>query len=283
MVPKPIFTFLMLLVVVLSSCENKDAEENSDKQNSVEASSKDVSATENNVSIDTHSSSDKTENELESTRNQELATKPVNSGYSAEFVPANMTVQEKKKRFKILILPAVETVYLELDTQFKQISVAVKSEQKSEQQTKQIQTLMDDYKVSTDQALLIAIKPHPKSIALAQAAMESAWGTSRFFTEAKNIFGVWSFNKDEPRIAASKKRGNKTIWLKKYETITDSIRDYYKVLAKGRAFTGFRKQKMLTNDPLIMVRHLDKYSEKGAEYGKELSSMIKFNKFDQYD
>ena len=92
----------------------------------------------------------------------------------------------------------------------------------------------------------MALKPHPKSIALAQAAMESSWATSRFFTEANNVFGVWSFNESEPRIAAGKKRGNKTIWVKKYHSIKASMQDYYRTLARGVAFSEFRKLKMET-------------------------------------
>lgn len=129
----------------------------------------------------------------------------------------------------------------------------------------------------------MALKPHPISLTLAQAAMESSWGTSRFFNEAKNVFGVWSFNKKEPRIAAAAQRGNKKIWLKKYATIKDSVRDYYKTLGRSFAFKEFRKERLISNDPLILVTKLDKYSEKGAAYGQELSSMITFNKFLKYD
>jgi len=139
------------------------------------------------------------------------------------------------------------------------------------------------YKVKNNKKLLKAIKPHPKSIAMAQAAMESAWGTSRFFTKANNIFGVWSFNKNEPRVAASKKRGNKTVWVKKSRSIKESIEDYYLLLARGRAFGEFRNLKMKSSDPYKLVTKLNRYSEKGAMYGKELSSMIRFNKFHKLD
>ncbi len=147
-----------------------------------------------------------------------------------------------------------------------------------------IAKLKKSYKVTTDKDLLKAIKPHPRSIAVAQAAMESAWATSRFFREAKNIFGVWSFNKNEPRIAAGEKRnGTKTIWLKKYATIEGSVRDYYRTLGRSSAFKNFRTLKMKTDDPYKLVKKLDRYSEMGAKYGKELTSMIKYNKFYLYD
>ena len=129
----------------------------------------------------------------------------------------------------------------------------------------------------------MALKPHPISITMAQAAMESSWATSRFFREATNIFGVWSFDEDEPRIAAGEKRGNKTIWVKKYSSVKSAINDYYRTLARGSAFVEFRQLKMTTNDPHELVKKLDRYSEKGAKYGEELTSIIKFNKFHLYD
>jgi Bax protein len=190
-----------------------------------------------------------------------------------------MSVKEKKERFRSLIAPAVDNVYKELDAQFNDISKNLTNPKYS----KKIESLKKTYKVKTDEELLMALKPHPRSIAVAQAAMESAWATSRFFTKATNIFGVWSFNKNEPRIAAGEKRGTKTIWLKKYASIEDSVRDYYKTLGRSHAFKEFRKLRMKTDDPYKLVKKLDRYSEMGAKYGKELTSMIKYNKFYLYD
>ena len=146
-----------------------------------------------------------------------------------------------------------------------------------------IEKLMKSYSAKNEQDLLTRMKPHAKSVAIAQAAMESAWATSRFTRVATNLFGVWSFNKNEPRVAAGEKRGKKTIYVKKYSSVEASIRDYYRVLATGRVFGEFRKEKMKSNDPYKLVKKLDKYSEKGAEYGKELTSMIKYNRFYEFD
>lgn len=190
-----------------------------------------------------------------------------------------MTVQEKKTRFKSLIIPAVNTVYADLMKRYED----VKSTLDKEKSDTNIEKLKIEYKVSTNEDLLMALKPHPKSIAIAQAAMESSWATSRFFREANNIFGVWSFDKDESRIAALQKRGDKTIWVKKYASIEDSVYDYYRTLARSHAFSEFRKTKMKTSDPFVLVTKLDRYSEKGSVYGEELASIIKFNKFDTYD
>ena len=207
--------------------------------------------------------------------NEQITT----SSYKVSVVPKNMSVQEKKKRFFSIFVPAVQEVYKELQKSYIQTKNLVEKEPKSQK----IKLLMKKYSASSPQNLLTRMKPHPCSIALAQSAMESSWGTSRFLRVANNIFGVWSFNKDEPRVPAGKKRGTKTIYVKKYSNIKDSIRDYYKVLATGRVFKKFRTHKMKTSDPYILVKYLDKYSEIGEKYGQELSSMIRYNKLTQYD
>ncbi|MFT6902413.1 MAG: Bax protein [Colwellia sp.] len=200
--------------------------------------------------------------------------------YSAkEAALPKMTVQEKKARFKNLIIPAVNEVYDELTVQYLDVSESLISGNNNDI----IERLKIEYKAESDNELLMALKPHPKSIAIAQAAMESSWATSRFFNEANNIFGVWSFDKDEPRIAALKKRGDKTIWLKKYPSVKASVKDYYRTLGRSAAFEKFRQLRLKTDNPFSLVKRLDRYSEKGAEYGEELTSIIKFNDFNSYD
>jgi len=190
-----------------------------------------------------------------------------------------MTVQEKKARFISLIVPAVDHVYEDLMTQYQEVKSVIDSGESNDE----IEQLKIEYKADTNKKLLMALKPHPKSIAIAQAAMESSWATSRFFLEANNIFGVWSFDEDEPRIPANEKRGDKTIWVREYDSIEDSVYDYYRTLARGRAFAEFRQKTMETNDPHVLVKKLDRYSEKGKVYGKELTAIIKYNNFDEYD
>lgn len=200
--------------------------------------------------------------------------------YTPSIVPKKMSVQTKKERFYYLLVPAVEKVHVELMNEYNSVAKDIKEKKN----TKKIADLKAKYSVKTDEELLAYLKPHPKSIVLAQAAMESAWATSRFFVQANNIFGMWSLNPKEARIAARGKRGGKrTIWLRKFDTLEASIRAYYRLMARGKAFQEFRMLRLQTNDPYKLVKKLDKYSEIGAAYGKELSQVIKFNKLQRYD
>ncbi len=190
-----------------------------------------------------------------------------------------ISVAKKKADFKAAIIPSVTKIYGDLMQQYQQVAEAIETASDNDK----LAALRQEYRATDNAELLMALKPHPQSIAIAQAALESSWATSRFYREANNVFGVWSFNANEPRIAAGKKRGDKTIWIKKYGSVEDSIRDYYRTLARGDAFKEFRQLKMETNNPFELVTKLDRYSELGAEYGDELAAIIRFNKFDSYD
>jgi len=142
---------------------------------------------------------------------------------------------------------------------------------------------MKKYSAKDPEDLLVRLKPHPKSIALAQAAMESGWGTSRLFKIANNAFGVWSFYENEPRVPAYATRNNKQVYLRKYNSVAESIRDYYKIIATVKVFNGFRTKRMVTKNPYTLVKELHKYSERKHVYTKKIASIIKYNKFLKYD
>ena len=190
-----------------------------------------------------------------------------------------LSVSEKKREFGNLVIPAIDRVYAELEEQYNEISKNITNPAYKEK----ISQLKEVYKVESDEELLMALKPHPKSIAIAQAAMESAWAESRFFKEANNLYGMWAVNKKGPRIAASEQRGKRVIWLKKYSSIEDSIRDYYKTLARSKAYKDFRELKMQTDDPYLLVEKLENYSEIGEQYGEDLTKIIRYNKLYIYD
>lgn len=218
-------------------------------------------------------------NELTNTEALPFLKTEVKGEFVVSPVPKSITVQQKKKRFKALLVPPVQKVYSEWQYRFEEVSLWVEQGTHAEE----IAALKTEYKAESDHELLAALKPHPPSIVLAQAAMESAWGTSRFFVKAKNVFGVWSFDENEPRVAAGVQRGEKTIWVKKYDSIEDSVRDYYRVLARGFAHQHFRDERLKTDNPYILVKKLDRYSEKKAKYGKELAAIISSNKLAEYD
>ena len=200
--------------------------------------------------------------------------------YTADVVPEHMGTKTKKNRFFYLVVPEVAKAYRKMMKQYVDIKEALKSGTQKER----IQKLKYSYRAKTDHELLLALKPHPKSIVLAQAAIESNWGTSRFFREANNIFGMWSTTDKEPRIAAGIKRdGIRTIWLKKFSTLEESVEHYYLTIGRGKHYKELRELRYTTDNPFEVLKKLNMYSEMGEEYTKSLANMIRYNKLLKYD
>lgn len=199
--------------------------------------------------------------------------------YTLSSLPENMSIQEKKQRFNELLLPAIDKVYTKLENQYNETKLLIEQEKDKEK----VQTLMKSYQAKDEQDLLQRLKPHPQSVAIAQSAMQSGWATSRFTLIANNLFGVWSFDPNEPRVQANEKRDGEAIFVKKYASLQASIEDYYKLLATSPLFEEFREQKMKTNDPYILIESLDKYYKEGDDFATGLNELIKYNKLEKYD
>ena len=208
---------------------------------------------------------------------KKIATLPT---HVKERVEKKISVKERKKHFFHLVVPEVKKVYSELSIQYERVKEDI-TEGSSTQEIEKLKVL---YKVTSDEGLLLALKPHPVSITLAQAAVESAWATSRFCIEANNFFGMWSVTANDDRVAASEKRGGKkTIWLKRFSNIEDSIRDYYLTIGRAKAYKKFREYRMQTDDVYEIINGLNKYSELGEEYVEIIRGVISYNKLTKYD
>lgn len=190
---------------------------------------------------------------------------------------------ERKRRFIEKTLPAIERVKARLDAQYKHVLALSKKERLSDEEREEIKRLERTYKAEGMPCLLRRLHTHPVSIVLAQAALESGWGTSRFYKEANNIFGIWSYNADEPRIAAGETRGEKTIYVKKYPSLEASIEGYFKMIARSRAYKAFKNARYTEENPFSLIAFLTRYSELREEYVKRLYYVIKGNRFYTYD
>lgn len=195
-----------------------------------------------------------------------------------------LPVAEKKQKFIDMILPAILVIRAELKNTQNEVKSLIASDTSriSKKQKKYLHKLLKKYKAENFDELLSKLNTHPNSIVLAQSAVESGWGTSRFFLEANNIFGVWSFSKHDNRIKANKDRNGKFTYLKKYSSLSKSIEDYFLTIAKG-PYGDFRLQRTEIKNPYKLVSYLQKYSELGEGYVKKLQVVIKSNDFTKYD
>ncbi len=208
--------------------------------------------------------------------------KPIN--YLNTISLDKLQVSKKKQIFFHMILPAIlisKQKFKVLRTRAKKI---INSDNPSAKDLAFLDKMYKKFKTTDNKELLIRMKTHPVSIVLAQAAIESAWGESRFFKEGNNIFGMWSYNKNEPRIRARESRNGKYIYVRKYKTLSDAIDDYFVTIGRG-AYKSFRKHRNLTDDPLQLIQYLVNYCELKDKYTKKLKRLIiknRLTKFDDY-
>jgi len=196
---------------------------------------------------------------------------------------SEFNVAAKKKAFIGIMVPTALIVTEEIEAQ--RAKVKDMSSGKIKKDTKFLEALYIKYRVEDKNitTLYKKMKPAPISILLAQSSIESAWGTSRMFKAANNVFGVWSIDPNESRIKSGAKRGDRQIYLKKYPTLKGSIEDYMHLLARQEAYSGFRKKLQTTSDYKILSRELINYSEQREVYTQKLIDSISYNKFYQYD
>jgi len=137
-------------------------------------------------------------------------------------------------------------------------------------------------------ALVERVDIIPPSLALAQAAEESGWGTSRFVREGNAMFGQWTTADSEGIIPKNRDAG-KTHKIKAFKSLLHSVRSYARNLNTHRAYRDLRRARMQLRQqgkPLIglgLTGQLTSYSERGEEYVKTLRTIIGVNKLIRFD
>lgn len=150
---------------------------------------------------------------------------------------------------------------------------------------------LDDFDIESEKSwtlLLNRVDVVPPSLALAQSANESAWGTSRFARKAHNFFGQWCFRRGCGLVPKQRDDG-KTHEVAAFDSPRESVKMYIRNLNSHGAYKPLREiRAKLRRSGKQVTGHalapgLMRYSERGEEYVKELREMIEFNKLTQYD
>ena len=189
---------------------------------------------------------------------------------------SDLIVNEKKTKFIDFILPAIliekekiKTVYHYVLDNFDNLYLNDKTK-----------PLYDYCACDTAYELLLCFTEQPTSIIIAQAAIESGWGTSRFFLEGFNLFGIHTYNNDDQTLKA---QNSSRVYVKKYSSVSESISHYLRTLARAGAYSEFRKQRANSNDVMHIINYLTNYSERREVYIDDIESIIEYNKLCQYD
>ena len=127
----------------------------------------------------------------------------------------------------------------------------------------------------------------PVSLAIAQAAKETGWGTSRFAQEGNALFGQWTWSGEglTPK-DAEEGEGHKVM---KFNVLQASVRAYQRNLNTHSTYKNFRKARAELRDEdkpldsLKLSKYLNKYAETGDKYVEVLQKIIKQNKLQDFD
>lgn len=209
-------------------------------------------------------------------------------------------VNAKKKAFIDALLPHIQKENARLKQLHQRISRIIRSLDAGydipERSKNWLQTLAKKYRVKENPVanhqarlqLLQKIDIIPASLTLAQAANESAWGKSRFATEANNLFGIWTYDKSKG-LKPMNREAEKKHLVRKFENMGESVRYYMHMLNSHPAYAKLRDiryQARLgkqTPNGLAMATGLEKYSAKGKRYIQLIQALIRQNQWAQLD
>ena len=198
-------------------------------------------------------------------------------------------VKKRKELFIQIVLPLIlkenNNIRLDRKTLFSIINKSNNSDLEKkwlEKKYKQYGTKLNDLS-----ELKIRMDEVPVSLAIAQAAKETGWGTSRFAQEGNALFGQWTWSGEglKPKDADVDK-GHKVM---KFNVLQASVRAYKRNLNTHSTYKDFRKARAELRDlgkpldGLLLSKHLHKYAETGAQYVSVLKKIIVQNKLKDFD
>ncbi len=201
----------------------------------------------------------------------------------------NRKYKKRKNLFIKIILPLVikENNNIRLDRK-KLFSILNKSKNtKTQKAWLDLKFKQYGVKNNDSSTLKIRMDEVPVSMAIAQAAKETGWGTSRFALEGNALFGQWTWSGEG--ITPSKADGNSTHKVMRFKVLQASVRAYQRNLNTHSSYEDFRSVRAELRDEgkkldsMVLSEYLDKYAETGKEYVRVLQQIIKQNNLTDFD
>ena len=197
---------------------------------------------------------------------------------------------KKRKDFFIqIVLPLIlqENNNIRLDR--KRLFSIINKSNNTELEKKWLKKKYKQYGIpSRDLSILkIRMDQVPVSLALAQAAKETGWGTSRFAQEGNALFGQWTWSGEglKPK-EADESQGHKVM---KFNVLQASVRAYQRNLNTHKTYKEFRLARAQLRDAgkpldsIILSKYLDEYAETGQQYVKIIQKIIEQNDLKDFD
>ena len=195
----------------------------------------------------------------------------------------------KKETFIKIVLPLIVVENERILDDRKRLKILSEKKFTTDSEKQWIRQKLLEYKVKKGdlKELLVRMDIIPASIALAQAAKESGWGTSRFALEGNAIFGQWTWSGQG--IAPLDRESNKNHKVLKFPILRASVKAYKNNLNTHKSYVKFRSKRSSLREKnkkisgLELTETLNNYAQTGSEYTKILNQIIKQNRLMDFE
>ena len=198
------------------------------------------------------------------------------------------STKEKKEIFIKIVLPLILRENEEIISDRKKLFRILGKIKNTRAEKKWLKFKLKQYRVKNSDLSELKIRMDiiPVSLAIAQAAKETGWGTSRFALEGNALFGQWTYAADGLKPEAAITGDHKVM---RFNILQASVRAYKRNLNSHRVYKNFRSERAKLRErgekinSLKLVKYLDKYAETGKLYTQILEKIIKQNSLMDFD
>ena len=212
---------------------------------------------------------------------------------SLSLLPQEMKMIEnaktRKNLFIKIILPLVIKENNNIKLERKKLFNIINKSNNTSLEKKWLKKKFKQYGVRDNDLSILKIRMDeiPTSLAIAQAAKETGWGTSRFAQEGNALFGQWTWSGEGIKpLGADDDTTHKVM---KFKILQASVKAYHRNINTHSSYKGFRNLRAELRDDgkeldsILLSEHLDKYAETGKVYVKILQQIIKQNQLTDFD
>ena len=215
--------------------------------------------------------------------------KPINIGLLPNEIKNIGNTKQRKDLFIKIVLPLIVKENNKIRIDRKRLFAILNKNSNSNIEKKWLEKKYKQYGVMQNDlsSLKIRMDEIPTSLAIAQAAKETGWGTSRFALRGNALFGQWTWSGEGLKPKNAKKGEDHKVM--KFHSLQLSVRAYLRNLNTHASYKNLRSARTsLRNqnknlDSLVLSDHLDKYAETGSQYIEVLQKIIVQNKLKDFD
>ena len=226
--------------------------------------------------------------DLSKVRNKKLV-KPIYFTQFPKDLDELQNTRLKKETFIKIVLPLVVAENERILADRKKLKRVSKKKKTSDLEKQWLRQKLLEYKVKKGNIdeLLIRMDIIPTSIAIAQAAKESGWGTSRFALEGNALYGQWTWSGNG--IEPLDRESNKNHKILKFPILRASVKAYQNNLNTHKSYVGFRNKRLVMREKnkdisgLELTDTLKNYAQTGSEYIKILNQIIRQNRLTDFE